>query len=74
MKNACNLSRGENLIRVLIANSGSKSTENLPEIMERLNKQEKITFIFSIHDQRLVNKARRAITTLEGKTISDIKK
>ncbi|NQU85175.1 MAG: ABC transporter ATP-binding protein, partial [Mariniphaga sp.] len=33
------------------ANLDSKSTENLLDIMEELNKQENITFIFSTHDQ-----------------------
>ncbi|HPE76906.1 MAG TPA: ABC transporter ATP-binding protein [Draconibacterium sp.] len=56
------------------ANLDSKSTENLLDIMEQLNKEEKITFIFSTHDQRVVNKARRIITIEDGKIISDIKK
>ncbi len=56
------------------ANLDSKSTENLLDIMERLNKEEKITFIFSTHDQRVVNKARRVITLEDGKVISDEKK
>ncbi len=56
------------------ANLDSHSTENLLEIMEELNKEEKITFIFSTHDQRVVNKARRVITIEDGKIISDIKK
>jgi putative ABC transport system ATP-binding protein len=43
------------------ANLESKSTETLLDIMEELNKKEKITFIFSTHDQRVVNKARRVI-------------
>lgn len=56
------------------ANLDSKSTENLLDIMEELNKEEKITFIFSTHDQRVVNKARRVITLEDGKVISDISK
>jgi putative ABC transport system ATP-binding protein len=56
------------------ANLDSKSTENLLDIMEQLNKEEKITFIFSTHDQRVVNKARRVITIEDGKIISDINK
>ncbi len=56
------------------ANLDSHSTENLLDIMERLNKEEKITFIFSTHDQRVVNKARRVITIEDGQIISDIKK
>jgi len=56
------------------ANLDSHSTENLLDIMEELNKEENITFIFSTHDQRVVNKARRVITIEDGKIISDIKK
>lgn len=56
------------------ANLDSKSTENLLEIMEQLNKEEKITFIFSTHDARVVSKARRVITLEDGKIVSDIKK
>lgn len=53
------------------ANLDSVSTENLLDIMERLNQEEKITFIFSTHDQRVVNKARRVIKLEDGKVISD---
>lgn len=56
------------------ANLDSKSTENLLDIMEELNKKENITFIFSTHDQRVVNKARRVITIEDGKIISDVRK
>lgn len=56
------------------ANLDSKSTENLLDIMERLNKEEKITFIFSTHDARVVNKARRVITLEDGKIVSDARK
>ena len=53
------------------ANLDSKSAENLLEIMERLNKQEGITFIFSTHDPRIVAKARRIIMLEDGKVVSD---
>ena len=55
------------------ANLDSKSTENLLEIMERLNHEVNITFIFSTHDVRVVNKAHRVITVEDGKVISDVK-
>jgi len=54
------------------ANLDSKSTTNLLEIMERLNHEEKMTFLFSTHDQRVVNKAHRVITIEDGIVISDI--
>ncbi len=53
------------------ANLDSKSTETLLDIMEELNREEKITFIFSTHDARVVKKARRVITLEDGKIISD---
>jgi len=53
------------------ANLDSKSTENLLDMMEKLNKEENITFIFSTHDARVVKKARRVITLDDGKIISD---
>lgn len=56
------------------ANLDSKSTENLLDIMEKLNKDEKITFIFSTHDARVVKKARRVITLEDGKILSDERK
>ena len=56
------------------ANLDSESTRNLLEIMENLNKNENITFIFSTHDARVVEKARRVITVDDGKVVSDEKK
>jgi putative ABC transport system ATP-binding protein len=56
------------------ANLDSKSTANLLDIMEKLNCEENITFIFSTHDARVVAKARRVITIEDGKVISDIAK
>ena len=53
------------------ANLDTKSTETLLEIMEKLNREENITFIFSTHDARVVNKARRVITIEDGKVLSD---
>jgi len=54
------------------ANLDSKSAENLLDIMEKLNKEENITFIFSTHDVRVMNKARRIITIEDGKVVSDV--
>jgi putative ABC transport system ATP-binding protein len=51
------------------ANLDSKSAENLLDIMEKLNKQEGVTFIFSTHDPRIVAKARRIITLEDGKVV-----
>ncbi|MDR2146506.1 MAG: ABC transporter ATP-binding protein [Tannerella sp.] len=56
------------------ANLDSKSAENLLDIMEKLNEQEGVTFIFSTHDQRIVAKAKRIITLEDGKVVSDVRK
>jgi putative ABC transport system ATP-binding protein len=53
------------------ANLDSKSATTLLEIMEKLNHEEKITFIFSTHDPRVVKMAHRVITLEDGKVISD---
>lgn len=56
------------------ANLDSKSAGNLLDIMGKLNKEENITFIFSTHDIRVMNKARRIITVEDGKVIDDLLK
>jgi putative ABC transport system ATP-binding protein len=53
------------------ANLDSASTANLMELMSEMNRQEKITFIFSTHDDRVISKARRVITLVDGKIGSD---
>ncbi|MFN8210780.1 MAG: ABC transporter ATP-binding protein [Bacteroidales bacterium] len=53
------------------ANLDSKSATTLLEIMERLNHESKITFIFSTHDPRVVKMAHRVITLEDGKVVSD---
>lgn len=54
------------------ANLDSKSTENLLDIMEKMNKEENVTFIFSTHDARVMKKARRIITIEDGKVMEDV--
>lgn len=53
------------------ANLDSKSATSLLKIMENLNHGEKITFIFSTHDPRVVQMAHRVITLVDGKVESD---
>ena len=54
------------------ANLDSKSTANLLDMMARMNKEENMTFIFSTHDQRVIERARRVITLEDGKIVSDV--
>lgn len=53
------------------ANLDSKSAVNLLEIMAALNKEEAMTFIFSTHDQRVIERASRVITLVDGRIESD---
>jgi putative ABC transport system ATP-binding protein len=54
------------------ANLDSASTTNLLDIMARLNREEGITFLFSTHDQRVIDRARRVVTIDDGKVVSDV--
>ena len=54
------------------ANLDSTSTKDLLDIMANLNEKEEITFVFSTHDQRVIDRAKRIITVDDGKVISDV--
>ena len=56
------------------ANLDTTSTSNLLDIMSKLNANEKITFIFSTHDQRVIDRARRVLTLEDGKIVNDKKR
>ena len=56
------------------ANLDSQSTADLLDIMADLNQKEHVTFLFSTHDQRVIDRARRVVTLEDGKIISDEKK
>ena len=56
------------------ANLDSQSTSTLLDLMAEMNKKENITFLFSTHDQRVIDKAQRVITIEDGKIISDEKR
>jgi len=53
------------------ANLDSQSTSTLLDLMAEMNEKENITFLFSTHDQRVIDKARRVITIEDGKIIKD---
>jgi putative ABC transport system ATP-binding protein len=53
------------------ANLDSVSAGNLLDMMAKLNKDENMTFVFSTHDQRVIDRAKRVITLEDGKIISD---
>jgi len=53
------------------ANLDSKTSENLLDLMAKLNQEEQMTFVFSTHDQRVIDRARRVVTLVDGKIDSD---
>jgi putative ABC transport system ATP-binding protein len=53
------------------ANLDSASAANLLDMMARMNQEEGMTFIFSTHDQRVIDKARRVVTLEDGMIKSD---
>ena len=53
------------------ANLDSHATNALLDIMARMNEEEGATFVFSTHDQRVIDKATRIITLQDGKVVGD---
>lgn len=53
------------------ANLDSVSAAHLLNLMEKLNRDEQMTFLFSTHDQRVIERARRVITLVDGCIASD---
>ena len=56
------------------ANLDTKSAMNLLDMMEKMNNEENVTFIFSSHDQRVIDRAKRVITLVDGAIESDEKR
>ena len=56
------------------ANLDSTSAEALLDLMEELNKKYEMTFIFSTHDAKVMNRARRIVTLVDGKIDKDEKR
>ena len=56
------------------ANLDSESTSKLLDIMEQLNAEENMTFVFATHDDRVIAKAKRVVSISDGKVISDTAK
>jgi putative ABC transport system ATP-binding protein len=53
------------------ANVDSVTAESLLVLMERLNHGEGVTFLFSTHDQRVMDRAHRIIRLRDGRITSD---
>jgi putative ABC transport system ATP-binding protein len=56
------------------ANLDSASTDNLLDLMAQMNHEQNATFVFSTHDQRVMDKARRLVTLVDGAITSDVRK
>jgi len=53
------------------ANLDSQTAESLLDLMGQLNEDFKMTFIFSTHDPRVIQRARRIVTLEDGAVKSD---
>ncbi len=53
------------------ANVDSRTAESLLDLMQTLNQEKGITFLFSTHDQHVMDRARRLIRLLDGRLDSD---
>ncbi len=53
------------------ANLDSKTGHGLLEIMRKMNEEKKVTFIFSTHDQMVMDYARRVIYLRDGQVAAD---
>ena len=56
------------------ANVDSKTAELLLDLMEKLNRDQGVTFLFSTHDQHVIDRAKRIIHILDGQVESDEQK
>jgi len=53
------------------ANVDSHTADALLDLMQKLNREEGVTFLFSTHDQRVMDRARRLIRLHDGRIESD---
>ena len=56
------------------ANVDSKTAELLLDLMEKLNREQGVTFLFSTHDQHVMDRAKRIIHIIDGQVESDTQK
>ncbi len=53
------------------ANVDSETADHLLDIMEGLNRDRGVTFLFSTHDPRVMERARRVVRIVDGRVDSD---
>lgn len=56
------------------ANVDSETANNLLDIMEKMNHEHGVTFVFSTHDPRVMERARRIVHRLDGRVARDERK
>jgi len=56
------------------ANLDSETGQNIIELMRTLNSKQKTTFIFSSHDPKVIEHARRIVRLQDGRVIEDVRK
>lgn len=54
------------------ANVDSHTAEALLDLMQNLNEQQGVTFLFSTHDQHVIQRAKRIIQVSDGKIVDDV--
>jgi putative ABC transport system ATP-binding protein len=55
------------------ANLDSATSDALLEVMERLNRDRGVTFVFATHDPRVMERSRRLIRLVDGSVVSDVR-
>lgn len=55
------------------ANLDSATGIALVDMMKQFNEEDKVTFVFSTHDPRIMSRAKRLITLEDGKIVEDIR-
>jgi len=53
------------------ANLDSETGAGLLDLMEKMNRERNITFVFSSHDQQVIDRARRLLILKDGKIVED---
>lgn len=53
------------------ANLDTASAEGLIELMQKMNEERGVTFVFSTHDRRIIEHAKRVIRLVDGEVVED---
>jgi len=56
------------------ANLDSKTAENLMQLLQHMNTEHNVTFIFSTHDKLVMDFSRRLIKLHDGRVVEDLRR